>query len=497
LYTLEFESVIDKIKRFLMVEYNTRPVGAVYLGLISLYGKNTSLYIIQNLIVWFASVIIISDKLKKEFNEKIANQFLLLSLFPSICSTVIFSSIVQSLGVISLFLWALSIKFVKSKFVSFTLIILAFLAYETAIILFSINIYFWTKGRKINFFLLLQYIFYFIILMVILFFIQNTIAKFTNNYSTLKYFFHIKNGEIFIEQDFIYNLRKYFFKPFELIIIEIPILFFRSIKFFTWDLKNIFLLLTFFLIIILIFFKKKNEKVEKSNLIFFYLLIALLINFLLYLVATSVPQVNGYYNRGLVALFIILSLFLSLVFNLKIKSNMKFISNVFFISIILLNYNSFNIQKSNYIQNNIEQKKIINNFLNLSYQKISPNDKNIILAMVPTFNGKNYNDEFIFSEEMNDIEHFFKIKYSKNVSVRRIYYDNNCQNIFNLDQNVIVGKQPPSSRKETIFTTKIIVKDANNHNIYVYSYNNGIFKVSKDNIINLKNLHNITKCSIY
>jgi hypothetical protein len=176
---------------------------------------------------------------------------------------------------------------------------------------------------------------------------------------------------------------------------------------------------------------------------------------------------------------------------------MKFISNVFFISIILLNYNSFNIQKSNYIQNNIEQKKIINNFLNLSYQKISPNDKNIILAMVPTFNGKNYNDEFIFSEEMNDIEHFFKIKYSKNVSVRRIYYDNNCQNIFNLDQNVIVGKQPPSSRKETIFTTKIIVKDANNHNIYVYSYNNGIFKVSKDNIINLKNLHNITKCSIY
>lgn len=498
LYSLETENFVQKIKRLITQDYNTRPVGAIYLGLLSLYGKNTSLYVIQNLILWSISILIITFKLRKEFGEKTSYIFLLIALFPSICSTIIFSSIVQSLGVVSIFFWSLSIKYEKLKLTSLILITMAGLTYETSLILTPINFYFWIKNKKINFFLFFKYIFFFFLLFLLIILIQQFLAKFNNHFATLKYFFHIKNGSIFLEEDFFYNVQKYFFKPFTLIIFEIPFLLLRSIKFYTLNLKNIFFIFLFFSINIYIFLKSKRDEVYENNLIFFfYIIIGVLFNFLLYLIATSVPQVNGYYNRGLVALFILLSLFFSFFFSLKLNKTLSINLNIFIILLIFLNFLSFNVQKESYIKNNLVQKKILSNFLELSNQKINLDKNNIILALVPTYNDKNYNDELIFSEETGDIGNFFKIKYSKNITTIRIYNDSNCQNIFNLSQNKLVAKQPPLSRKINEFSNRLIIEDVKNKNIYVYIYNKVFFKFSHDNSVNKKNLSDNIKCSIY
>jgi hypothetical protein len=176
---------------------------------------------------------------------------------------------------------------------------------------------------------------------------------------------------------------------------------------------------------------------------------------------------------------------------------MRLTLNIFLITIILLNFSSFNIQKNTFIKNNSEQEKILNSFLELSYKKINPNENSTILAIVPTYNNINYNDELIFSEEMADIEFFFKLKYSKNVNVIRIYYDNICQNILNLNQNNLIANQPPRSRKKTKFTNEVIIENIKNKNIYVYIFNRDFFRVSQNNDNNLKKLSDSTKCSIY
>ena len=448
--------------------------------------------------MWSISILIISLKLRKEFNERTSYIFLLIALFPSICSTVIFSSIVQSLGVVSLFFWSLSIKFEKLKFTSFILIIMAGLTYETSLILTPINFYFWIKNKKINILLFFKYLFYFFLLFLIIFLIQQFLAKFNNHYFTLKYFFQIENGSIVVEKDFFSNFQKYFFKPFILIIFEIPFLLLRSIPFYTLNFKNIFLILLFLSINIFIFLTNKRDAIYRNNIIFFfYILIGILFNFLLYLIATSVPQINGYYNRGLVALFILLSLFFSFCLSLKLNKALSKILNIFIIILILLNFFSFNVQKDIYIKNNLEQKLILSNFLELSNQKINSDINNVILALVPTYNNKNYNDELIFSEETGDVEYFFKLKYSKNLTVIRIYYDNKCQNILNLNQYGLVAKQPPLSRKENEFSSRLIIENVKNKYIYIYIYNKGFFKFSHENNINEKTLNNNTKCSIY
>jgi hypothetical protein len=375
---------------------------------------------------------------------------------------------------------------------------MAGLTYETSLILTPINFYFWIKNKKINILLFFKYLFYFFLLFLIIFLIQQFLAKFNNHYFTLKYFFQIENGSIVVEKDFFSNFQKYFFKPFILIIFEIPFLLLRSIPFYTLNFKNIFLILLFLSINIFIFLTNKRDAIYRNNIIFFfYILIGILFNFLLYLIATSVPQINGYYNRGLVALFILLSLFFSFCLSLKLNKALSKILNIFIIILILLNFFSFNVQKDIYIKNNLEQKLILSNFLELSNQKINSDINNVILALVPTYNNKNYNDELIFSEETGDVEYFFKLKYSKNLTVIRIYYDNKCQNILNLNQYGLVAKQPPLSRKENEFSSRLIIENVKNKNIYIYIYNKGFFKFSHENNINEKTLNNNTKCSIY
>ena len=66
----------------------------------------------------------------------------------------------------------------------------------------------------------------------------------------------------------------------------------------------------------------------------------------MYLIVSSVPQINGYYNRGLVALFLCFAFFIAIINEYKFKksfnNNLKFI---FILLIIFLNFNSFNSKK--------------------------------------------------------------------------------------------------------------------------------------------------------
>ena len=79
----------------------------------------------------------------------------------------------------------------------------------------------------------------------------------------------------------------------------------------------------------------------------------------MYLIVSSVPQVNGYYNRGLTGLFIIFSFFFAYLSQLKFNSNIINLSlRMFILFIIFLNFNSFLIQKNNHVKAEFERKKL-------------------------------------------------------------------------------------------------------------------------------------------
>ena len=144
----------------------------------------------------------------------------------------------------------------------------------------------------------------------------------------------------------------------------------------------------------------------------------------MYLIVSSVPQINGYYNRGLVALFLCFAFFIAIINEYKFKksfnNNLKFI---FILLIIFLNFNSFLIQKNNYADTEIVRDKILNNVKNhfKSYDKV------YLLMIVPTYLEKNYNDETIFSEEVDDLHYAVNYVTNKKVFARRIFKNKICK----------------------------------------------------------------------
>lgn len=494
-------SLYNKIKINCLLFFNTRPVGGLYVAILTELEKNDFAYISINISIWLISGLILYFSLLKYLNIQSSLAFLFIFLFPSFASTPYFSPVTQSLGVLSIFFWSLSLYFSVNKKKIFVIIffILSLLTYEYTVVLFLINILFLSfdkissnKKIFINNFKKFIILFLFLIIFVIAF--QFFIAKITNNNAPLKYAFSIQNYKIIFEENFFNNVVKYFTKPFKIIFYEIPVLFINSLKFIELKLHNLLIyLLILFLFIKLFKFKYKAGKLFFIKIFFILLIFSSFFVFCMYLIVSSVPQINGYYNRGLVALFLCFAFLIAIISDYKFKNsffnNLKF---VFILLVIFLNFNSFLIQKNNYV----DTEKMRDNILNNVKNNFKEHDKAYLLMIVPTYLEKNYNDETIFSEEVDDLHFAVNYVTNKKVFARRVFKNKFCKNSFEINGDKIYGYVPSRNRKVKGMVKIELMPKYDQDNFYLYLHDdNKIKKLSSNNEENAKILSKYTKCT--
>ena len=488
-----------KFKDLVLKTFLTRPVGGIYLTILTELGKNDYLYIFINSSFWLISSYIIVNSFDCVFSENSKKLIFLTLLFPSFASTMIFSPVTQTLGVMSIFFWSLSLFFSKKNkyFLSIIFFVISVLTYELSIVLLLFNIFLLIENNStknvLKNFVKTSLIFLIITFGIIIF--QFLITKIMGYTGSLKYAFFIENNKIIFEEDFFINVKKYFFKPIILIFYDIPNLFFRSIFFFKINIFSIFFPIIFLIFIILK--TKDNSNIISSKgklyLLSFCICLSVIGVFLVYLVVSSVPQVNGYYNRGLVGLFICFALFIGLIFETKIKNlNYNFIKNSFIVIIVFFNFLSFQVQQQNHITANKVRDTILLKFSNFSKK----NDEMLVLTFIPTYIDNNYNDEAIFSEEVEDL--FFAVRYktNKKVIAGRIYNDKQCKKVLEIEDNSISGFVTSKNRKYRDKTKHVFYKFSNkNRDIYLFKENEFI-KLSYENNANFKILSKHLGCKI-
>ena len=489
----------DKFKDLVLKTFLTRPVGGIYLTILTELGKNDYLYIFINSSFWLISSYIIVNSFDCVFSENSKKLIFLTLLFPSFASTMIFSPVTQTLGVMSIFFWSLSLFFSKKNkyFLSIIFFVISVLTYELSIVLLLFNIFLLIENNStknvLKNFVKTSLIFLIITFGIIIF--QFLITKIMGYTGSLKYAFFIENNKIIFEEDFFINVKKYFFKPIILIFYDIPNLFFRSIFFFKINIFSIFFPIIFLVLIILKTQDNSNIISSKGKLylLSFCICLSVIGVFLVYLVVSSVPQVNGYYNRGLVGLFICFALFIGLIFETKIKNlNYNFIKNSFIVIIVFFNFLSFQVQQQNHITANKVRDTILLKFSNFSKK----NNEMLVLTFIPTYIDNNYNDEVIFSEEVEDL--FFAVRYktNKKVIAGRIYNDKQCKKVLEIEDNSISGFVTSKNRKYKDKTKHVFYKFSNkNRDIYLFKENEFI-KLSYENNANFKILSKHLGCKI-
>ena len=488
-----------KFKDLVLKTFLTRPVGGIYLTILTELGKNDYLYIFINSSFWLISSYIIVNSFDCVFSENSKKLIFLTLLFPSFASTMIFSPVTQTLGVMSIFFWSLSLFFSKKNkyFLSIIFFVISVLTYELSIVLLLFNIFLLIENNStknvLKNFVKTSLIFLIITFGIIIF--QFLITKIMGYTGSLKYAFFIENNKIIFEEDFFINVKKYFFKPIILIFYDIPNLFFRSIFFFKINIFSIFFPIIFLVLIILKTQDNSNIISSKGKLylLSFCICLSVIGVFLVYLVVSSVPQVNGYYNRGLVGLFICFALFIGLIFETKIKNlNNNFIKNSFIVIIVFFNFLSFQVQQQNHITANKVRDTILLKFSNFSKK----NNEMLVLTFIPTYIDNNYNDEVIFSEEVEDL--FFAVRYktNKKVIAGRIYNDKQCKKVLEIEDNSISGFVTSKNRKYRDKTKHVFYKFSNkNRDIYLFKENEFI-KLSYENNANFKILSKHLGCKI-
>ena len=101
----------DKFKDLVLKTFLTRPVGGIYLTILTELGKNDYLYIFINSSFWLISSYIIVNSFDCVFSENSKKLIFLTLLFPSFASTMIFSPVTQTRSHVNFFLVSVSFFF--------------------------------------------------------------------------------------------------------------------------------------------------------------------------------------------------------------------------------------------------------------------------------------------------------------------------------------------------------------------------------------------------
>lgn len=341
---------------------NNRPLSCFYHALLSRLFPIFQVYFLFSLSLYFIFIYIVfriyDFILDDIYIKKI---FLTFLIFPFFSYTIIYSPGMQSMGIVSLIFWAISLLFLKryiyksfffDLFSSYFFLVMMFLTYESATPLLGISLFFplFFKNKKMIFFINIILIF---LLLILIYILQKEIFPnlFNQDLSRIKL-----------------GLQDYK-KIIYLIIVNLVLtvnIFVHSLELFTRSLYNIFisfnLILSLQLLLIVIFFYLSidNKKKTKSNrdyyflsISFFSIISVFILNALMHSVANTGLEFTQYNNRALVSVSFIFSL--SMVFFYKFGLlRIKFLSIFFYIILfIILSVNFF------FFQNNLVKERFL------------------------------------------------------------------------------------------------------------------------------------------
>ena len=472
---------IDNEQVFSYSKHFERPISNIFYNYFhNLYSDNLFLYNLTSVILWVIFSINIFLIIKKFFNNTFSNIFLIIISFPFFSSTLVFGVHLFCSYTFSLLFWSYSLLFFiyysysnKKIHLTFGFLFLLFslftLSYIFPLLLF--NIFLPLKNKNLN------------ILQAFkknknLFFKLFYITSFgVITFLTYKLYFgnYFGKNNIYGISPSLYQSIYYFYS----ITAETTILLFKSLLRFNYESFIIFVLIFFFIY----FLKKDSLKVTEPNDgndyydILILAIISLLSCSLIFFISGYPAITFGYYNRMLAPAFIPFSLLFSYIIYII------FYKRFFYISIFLtyMVVHSMNLQTDNNIQawntkkfiiQDIKNNLIINNFLE--------NKNNIVVANVPYFVNKNYNNEGLFMTKwsLNSTFKLFEINklYAYTINYR-ILTDKNFYAGHNFINNNSINK---------------IDFNENNVFYYQYTYQSEPIFIKIENTKSLQKLINIS-----
>jgi hypothetical protein len=351
----------DAVKTICHVN-NNRPLSCFYHALLSRLFPIFQVYFLFSLSLYFIFIYIvfrIYDFILDDIYIK--KLFLTFLIFPFFSYTIIYSPGMQSMGIVSLIFWAISLLFLKryiyksfflDLFLSYFFLVIMFLIYESATPLLGISLFFplFFKNKKKIFFINIILIF---LLLILIYILQKEIFPnlFNQDLSRIKF-----------------GLQDYK-KIIYLIIINSVLtvnIFVHSLELFARSLYNIFvsfnLILSLQLLLMVIFFylsidNKKNIKSNRDyyflSISFFSIISVFILNALMHSMANTGLEFTQYNNRALVSISFIFSLLVVFSYKFGIL-RFKFLSNFFYIILfIILSVNFF------FFQNNLVKERFL------------------------------------------------------------------------------------------------------------------------------------------
>jgi len=398
-------NLFENIKNNLLGNQASRPVSLILREITHFFLEdNARVYIILNILTWFASVFFISLTLSNFVSKSNFYTFLLLLSFPIFSSSVFAGPYLFTSYIICILFWSLSIFFIINYcknykkfnyYLSFIFAILSLLTLEYIFPLFIISallpIYYEIKNigeykKELLIRLFFRYLFPLIIIIISFLFYKIFLVNLYANIFNIYGFSGININSVLQSLYFII-----------VIFFELPILLIETIK----HISTIKLFFIFFIILILIFLLielKKNENkkflLSKKNsfdkILFTIFLLSLISNALIFLISFYPATTFGHYNKLLLPSFITLCFLISLLINNFLNKKFSFLLIIFF----YLWISSMNIQLDNFVKSwelrNFIVKDISNN---IKKQNLNKND--VIISNIPYFLNENYNNELV------------------------------------------------------------------------------------------------------
>ena len=342
LHSLNFKDSISEYKNLAGYHLYFRPFMFLHIRLIDFLNKSEFYFNSFNSLSWIISVFLFyySFKIKKYVNE----YFLLISLFPSISSSIVLSGLFTSLSHALIF-FSISALFLqiylhKKKIIYlifFNIFLIISLLFYEIVFIFSPFYFLLTENKKVY----LKIFFNLIIIVLIYIFYNKFIIEAILQPDSMDTRIRMLNFEII--PIFISN----FTIMLRIVFLDIPQMFFNSLVSSFSNLNIKFIIFLFLIIILLFFIKnkqyKKNIYINKFVIVIFS---SLIFNIGILSITNFPPFMFGNYNRGIVGLLFFIACFLPL---LNKNSIGKFAISLFvflnIISFINIKQNSENIEK--------------------------------------------------------------------------------------------------------------------------------------------------------